>query len=930
MSEEVEPSQYIGPKEFVHLHLHSLFSSLDGIPSAEQYADACLEYGHPAMAATEHGHMASLPDMYFAFKKRGLKYVAGCFLPDQKILTDSDVVNIQDIKINNNVFTHKGRFKTVTNVQKRDYEGDVVRISAWSVEDQISTPEHPYLVREVTCTEVSKGVWEETITTGWKKACDIERNKDRSNKHHYKHYLCVPRLPSNSEIKYIDISNIAFLSHARLDIKNGVINRVIYESGDYKSSYDVGLPVELLITNEFLWIAGLWLAKGSFATDNGQVGALNFSLGGDEEHFVERIKEYFEQFNINISSRRRDDATEFSSRYVIDIVVYSSFFVRIFYSLFSGATKKKIPTEWLLRLSPFQSKMLLDGLFDGDAKLGEQQSTLKLCNETLVWQARLLMTKLPIPQYSAITIIKNKNPECFGSVVVTTTNDSYSIRRRENGCFYCDYDNEYIYLPVYEVKEEAYVGNVYNFEVKDDNSYFTGVAVHNCEIYYNDYEPLRRELDAQGIKPKAMDEDLRLRVMRNRHLTILAKNAVGISNLIKLTTLAFQWGLYYKPRIWFEKLCEYKEGLIVLSGCVNGPLAYELRLDIAHLYQDGKRHQRVEGRDLTAGQYLKKFKEVFGDDFFIEVQMPCLPELYDIQVFYKLIEMADMYGVKPVISNDCHYLTRKDAHLQKIMMAIEQKTNIYDPNLFYQSSDEQYFKSRADLWATFKNNGYSKRIDDSKFEELCDNTLLIADRCEKLNPDTSPKIPNWSDVEPGINANNALRDIVYEQLHLRGWDKNTEKWSCDGREVTYLEQAEIELARFIDKGFSSYFLITRDWIQWGRSNGWPFGPRGCTTPDSLIDIDDNQQKKIEDIQIGDKIQDGFGDEQTVENKFIYDVSEELFVFELDNKTISITADHKLYVVRDGLVMLLPASEIKDTDEIIGNLQDQQATSINGI
>ena len=350
-------------------------------------------------------------------------------------------------------------------------------------------------------------------------------------------------------------------------------------------------------------------------------------------------------------------------------------------------------------------------------------------------------------------------------------------------------------------------------------------AIAGCEIYYNDYEELRRKFDKAGKKPKSLPKIIQYRITRNRHLTVLAKNATGVSNLIKLTTLAWEDAYGGKPRIWFEKLCERKEGLIVLSGCVNGPLSYELRLDIESEIKNGNPYKRSKC-DRTALEYLKKFKDAFGEDFFIEVQMPCLPELHDIQVFRSLIEYADAYGVKSVITNDAHYLKRDDAYLQKIMMAVDQKTNIYDTGMFASQGDEQFFKSRAELWTTFKNGGYSEGIDDAKFEELCDNTLLIAERCDKLAPDTSPKIPDWSAVEPGVNANDALRAIVQEQLRLRGWDKDTTRWPCDGREVTYAEQAEIELNRFIDKGFSSYFLITRDWIRWGKEQGWIFGPRG--------------------------------------------------------------------------------------------------------
>ncbi len=448
-----------------------------------------------------------------------------------------------------------------------------------------------------------------------------------------------------------------------------------------------------------------------------------------------------------------------------------------------------------------------------------------------------------------------------------------------------------------------------------------------CEIYYNDYELERQRSVAAGTKLKVLrgqDELLAQRYAKNRHLTVLAKNETGFHNLIKLTTLAHQFGFYYKPRIWFEKLCEYKEGLIVLSGCFNGPVSHELYLDIKGIKEDGKRIIRRPGVDKKASEYIQQFRKIFGEDYFIEVQMPCLPELYDNIVFTKLLELAERFGIKAVLTNDCHYLTRDDFLLQRVMMAVEQKTNIYDPNMFQVNSDHQYFKTRAELWATFKNNDYSKSISDAKFEEICNNTLLVAERCNPLNPDTAPKIPDWGSVEPGVDAATELRRITHEALAATGLDKVTRRWPVDGREVTYAEQAEIELDRFISKGFASYFLITRDLLTYGKSRGWPFGPRGCVIPGSLVTMEGGAQQRIEDVQIGEIIQDGFGDSQVVENKFIYDVSEELYVFELHGITLTVTADHKLYVIRDGFVQLLKAAEIKDTDEIIGDIKDRPA------
>lgn len=338
--------------------------------------------------------------------------------------------------------------------------------------------------------------------------------------------------------------------------------------------------------------------------------------------------------------------------------------------------------------------------------------------------------------------------------------------------------------------------------------YITG-----CEIYFNDYEPMRKQLDSHGAKMtqiKEAEPDLYSRIRRNRHLTVLAKNAKGFENLLKLTTQAYDTGFYYKPRIWFDKLCEHKEGLIILSGCLNGPVCHELRLE------GGSRYQSKDKRG--AIDWVQKFKAAFGEDYFIELQQPMLPG--DHEVFWKLVEIADGLRIKTVLANDAHYLTREDFRTQKLMMAIDQGLTIDSPDLFHVNSDHQYLKTRAELWATFKNGRYSEQVDDRKFEEMCDNSLLIADKCWHFKPDVDPKVPQ---IE---NGDDLLTIKVMEALKARGLDKNRMKFNMDGRQVTYTEQAIIELNRFISKGYASYFLITQDLIDYGHSQGWPFLPRG--------------------------------------------------------------------------------------------------------
>lgn len=353
--------------------------------------------------------------------------------------------------------------------------------------------------------------------------------------------------------------------------------------------------------------------------------------------------------------------------------------------------------------------------------------------------------------------------------------------------------------------------------------------VPGCEIYYNDWEPKRQELEKAGHKVRSLEwrqanPEEAARIVRNRHLTVLCKNEIGFHNLIKLTTQAYETGLFgmgrtQYNRIWFDKLCEYKEGLIILSGCLNGPVCHELRLkELKDREGNVIKEYSAKERINNAVAYIKRFREAFKDDYYIELQMPGVAD--DHEVFGWLVQLADHYKIKTVLANDCHYLTRQEYILQKIMMAMAQGTTIDSPDLFHVNSDEQYMKTRAELWSRFKSNEYSKGIDDAAFHTMCDNTLLIAEKCHKLEVDTASKIPEIRDADA------ELSHIVATELVRRGLHKCDKKFIIDGQEVTYVQQAKIELKRFIDKGFASYFLITRDLVQYGKQQGWPFSPRG--------------------------------------------------------------------------------------------------------
>lgn len=344
--------------------------------------------------------------------------------------------------------------------------------------------------------------------------------------------------------------------------------------------------------------------------------------------------------------------------------------------------------------------------------------------------------------------------------------------------------------------------------------------IPGVEFYYNDYELKRQELMSQkGFKLadlRAENEEYAMRLSRNRHLTVLCKNRQGYENMLTINKRAYEEGFYYKPRMWFDMLAKHKEGLIVLSGCMNGPICHELR------------HGHLDSENGVTGaiDYIKKFRQVFGDDFYIELQMPGIEG--EVKVFRQLVAVAETMKIKAIVTNDCHYMSREDFELQRLMMAIDQNTTVSDPNLFHVNSDEQFFKTRADLRKTFATRGFEDHVPRSVFEAACDNTLEIAEKSETFQPNLDPKLPN---VE---NAREVLCRLALQGLKRKGLDKDKTVYLMDGREVTYRQQMEIELQRFVEKGFASYFLITRELIQESYRNGWPLGPARGSAGGSLV------------------------------------------------------------------------------------------------
>jgi DNA polymerase III subunit alpha len=288
---------------------------------------------------------------------------------------------------------------------------------------------------------------------------------------------------------------------------------------------------------------------------------------------------------------------------------------------------------------------------------------------------------------------------------------------------------------------------------------------------------------------------------RASHLTLLASSNEGYENLSKLVTKAHLDGQWYKPRIDKEALRDHSEGLICLSGCINGEINELLLTD----RPDEAKHSLIE------------FREIFGpENFFLELHDHGMEQQH--RSAKQLIAWSKEFGIRTVAANDVHFLNKADHESHDIMICIGTNANVHDQNrLTY--SPEVYFKTAEEMRALF-----------AEVPEACDATLEIAERCDvKIHLD-STSIERYPQYNPpdGSDRNDYLRFLTIEGLARRyGRDRAM-------NDEVLRQRMEVELALLKDKNFTSYFLIVWDFINWARENGIPVGPGRGSAAGSLV------------------------------------------------------------------------------------------------
>ena len=270
------------------------------------------------------------------------------------------------------------------------------------------------------------------------------------------------------------------------------------------------------------------------------------------------------------------------------------------------------------------------------------------------------------------------------------------------------------------------------------------------------------------------------------HLILLAKNNEGYKNLSKLVSLGFVDGYYYKPRIDREILEKYHEGLICLSACLAGEINQNL----------------LNGREEEAERVALWHKELFGEDYYIEIQNNGIQE--QVLANQKLIKLARKLDIPIVATNDAHYLRREDAYNHEVLLCIQTGKRMSDQDRMRFDTDELYVKSPEEMSEYFSN-----------FPDAIENTVKIADKCNVEFEFGHTILPNY-DVPEGFETHyDYLKKLCDDGLKERYGENHTKE---------IMERAEYELSVIKKMGYVDYYLIVWDFIHYAKSQGIPVGP----------------------------------------------------------------------------------------------------------
>ncbi len=348
-------------------------------------------------------------------------------------------------------------------------------------------------------------------------------------------------------------------------------------------------------------------------------------------------------------------------------------------------------------------------------------------------------------------------------------------------------------------------GNVYAaiefmMNVKKHNK---DILKHN-KAHPDDKKPVFKPILGCELYVAPTARDIRKQIPGRRkynHLLLLCENNIGWENLVRLVSISHLEGFYYKPRVDMESLRKYSEGLICLTACVAGPLQEWI----------------LQDQPEKAEETLLELVDIYGkNNLFIELQdhgidkeLQCLPEL---------VRLARKHDIGLVATNDAHFLNESDHDAHDLLICVGTGHKQQDPNRMHYPTSA-YFKTEQEMRELF-----------SAYPDACDNTAIIAERCNTsimLDSTSSERYPEF-DTPDGTPREDYMHKICVEGLIKRYGQQRVDT------DPELMERLEMELGVINSLKFSSYFLITADFINWAREQDIPVGPGRGSAAGSIV------------------------------------------------------------------------------------------------
>ncbi|HEY9696914.1 MAG TPA: DNA polymerase III subunit alpha [Trichocoleus sp.] len=341
------------------------------------------------------------------------------------------------------------------------------------------------------------------------------------------------------------------------------------------------------------------------------------------------------------------------------------------------------------------------------------------------------------------------------------------------------------------------------------------IALTDHGVMYGAIE-LIKVCEAKGVKPIIGNEmyvingDYTKQERRPRyHQVVLAKNKQGYKNLVKLTTVShlkgYQGkGIFARPCINKDVLVQYREGLMVTSACLGGEVPQAI----------------LQGKPEIARRVAQWYKEVFADDYYLELQDHGSQE--DRIVNVEIVKIARELDIKLICTNDSHYISCFDVEAHDALLCIQTGKLITEEKRLRYSGTE-YLKSTDEMRRLFRDHLTSDIV-----EEAIANTLEVAAKVEPYNILGEPRIPDYP-VPAGHTASAYLEEVTRQGLMSR--------FNCQSYgeiSTTYQERLDYELQMMHQMGFDAYFLVVWDYIKFARDNGIPVGPGRGSAAGSLV------------------------------------------------------------------------------------------------